>query len=89
MHMKLDYEEKTYYCYDFYSKRLTEYFGRQYRVKLNVKPFNIIAVGQKESFLIPKIVRHFAERKEKYKLVICNLNKIIWMLNAELEFYMN
>ena len=51
-----------------YSKMITEYIGKKYRDKLEVvviRPFNIIGVGQSEKFLIPKLVEHFANRKEK------------------------
>ena len=51
-----------------YSKMITEYLGKRYKADLEIvtiRPFNIIGVGQSENFLIPKLVEHFANRKEK------------------------
>ena len=51
-----------------YSKMITEYLGKRYKDDLEIvtiRPFNIIGVGQSENFLIPKLVEHFANRKEK------------------------
>ena len=51
-----------------YSKMITEYLGKRYKDNLEIitiRPFNIIGVGQSENFLIPKLVEHFANRKEK------------------------
>ena len=51
-----------------YSKMITEYLGKRYTDNLEIitiRPFNIIGVGQSENFLIPKLVEHFANKKEK------------------------
>lgn len=51
-----------------YSKMITEYLGKRYKDNLEIvtiRPFNIIGVGQSENFLIPKLVEHFANKKEK------------------------
>ena len=51
-----------------YSKMITEYLGKRYKDDLEIvtiRPFNIIGVGQSENFLIPKLVEHFANKKEK------------------------
>ena len=51
-----------------YSKMITEYLGKRYKDNLEIviiRPFNIIGVGQSENFLIPKLVEHFANRKER------------------------
>ena len=50
-----------------YSKMVTEYLSRQYRDDMEiiiVRPFNIIGAGQREVFLIPKLVKSFADKKE-------------------------
>ena len=54
--------------HDLYSKMITEYISKQYKEDLDIvtiRPFNIIGVGQSEKFLVPKLVEHFADRKEK------------------------
>ena len=51
-----------------YSKMITEYLGKRYKDDLEIvtiRPFNIIGVGQSEKFLVPKLVEHFADKKEK------------------------
>lgn len=47
-----------------YSKMLVEYMSRLYDADLDIKivrPFNIIGTGQKETFLIPKLIKYFSE----------------------------
>ena len=39
-----------------------------------VRPFNIVGIGQNSSFIVPKLVEHFAERKATVKLG--NLNPV-------------
>lgn len=54
-----------------YSKMVVEYLSRQYDDELDIKivrPFNIVGIGQKETFLIPKLVKFFAEEVEKLPL---------------------
>ena len=61
----LTYNPATHYSY---SKMITEYISKQYKEDLDIvtiRPFNIIGVGQSEKFLVPKLVEHFADRKEK------------------------
>jgi nucleoside-diphosphate-sugar epimerase len=53
------------------SKVAVEYLARTYMEKLPIvvtRPFNYTGVGQHEKFLIPKIVRHFRERKAVIEL---------------------
>jgi nucleoside-diphosphate-sugar epimerase len=60
-----------------YSKMIMEMLKRQYIDDIMihvVRPFNIIGIGQAESFLIPKIVKHFANRAEVLKLG--NINSV-------------
>lgn len=62
---ELSYNPVNHYSY---SKMITEYISKQYKDSLNIvtiRPFNIIGVGQSEKFLVPKLVEHFADRKEK------------------------
>ena len=61
----LTYNPANHYSY---SKMITEYISKQYKEDLDIvtiRPFNIIGVGQSEKFLVPKLVEHFADRKEK------------------------
>ncbi|WP_369715826.1 NAD-dependent epimerase/dehydratase family protein [Leptotrichia sp. HSP-536] len=61
----LAYNPANHYSY---SKVITEYLSKQYKEDLDIvviRPFNIIGVGQSEKFLVPKLVEHFADRKEK------------------------
>ena len=61
----LSYNPANHYSY---SKMITEYISKQYKEDLDIvtiRPFNIIGVGQSENFLIPKLVEHFANKKEK------------------------
>ncbi len=60
-----------------YSKMVMEMLARQYADDMTihiVRPFNIIGSGQAESFLIPKIVRHFVDREPVLKLG--NINSV-------------
>lgn len=53
-----------------FSKMITEYISQQYEeldIKI-VRPFNIIGVGQRNTFLIPKLVEHFAEKREELRI---------------------
>lgn len=62
---ELSYNPANHYSY---SKMITEYISKKYKENLEIviiRPFNIIGVGQSEKFLIPKLVEHFADRKEK------------------------
>ena len=61
----LSYNPANHYSY---SKMIIEYISKQYKEDLDIvtiRPFNIIGVGQSEKFLVPKLVEHFADKKEK------------------------
>ncbi len=53
------------------SKRATEdiaaIYSRQFRIIIT-RPFNYTGPGQTTNFLVPKIVRHYAERRSEIKL---------------------
>jgi len=86
----LAYQPSNHYSY---SKMVMEMLAKQYADDLKihiVRPFNIIGTGQAESFLIPKIVRHFVDRAPELKLGNINtvrdyvdVHRCAWML-AEL-----
>ena len=60
----LPYHPENHYSY---SKMVAEFLAKQYAdldIKV-VRPFNIVGVGQRNVFLIPKLVEHFAEKKEE------------------------
>jgi nucleoside-diphosphate-sugar epimerase len=68
LHERLEYKPANHYSY---SKMVMEMLAQQYKddIKVHVvRPFNIIGSGQSESFLIPKIVRHFYDRSPVLKL---------------------
>lgn len=49
-----------------FSKMITEYISKSYLDKLDIKiirPFNMIGVGQNESFLVPKLVKAFVYKQ--------------------------
>lgn len=64
----LPYKPSNHYSF---SKMITEYLSKEYEELLDIKivrPFNIIGTGQKETFLIPKLVKYFAERVDRIPL---------------------
>lgn len=64
----LPYNPSNHYSY---SKMIMEMLTHSYNDKLKihiVRPFNVIGTGQAESFLVPKIVKHFREKKELLQL---------------------
>lgn len=64
----LPYKPSNHYSF---SKMVTEYLSKEYEESLDIKivrPFNIIGTGQKETFLIPKLVKYFAERVDRIPL---------------------
>jgi len=71
-----------------YSKMITEYLGKRYKDNLEIvtiRPFNIIGVGQSENFLIPKLVEHFANKKENLKITEEEFSKLYGKENIEFE----
>lgn len=59
-----DYNPQNHYSY---SKMIMEYIAQRYKDRCGIKivrPFNVIGYGQKENFLIPKLVKAFVERQK-------------------------
>lgn len=68
LHEELPYSPANHYSY---SKMVMEMLAKQYSddIDINiVRPFNVIGTGQAESFLIPKIICHFADRAPVLRL---------------------
>ena len=63
-HEDLPFNPANHYSY---SKMVTEYMLRQHPdLEFTiVRPFNIIGVGQRQVFLIPKLVEHFAKKSRE------------------------
>jgi len=60
------------------SKYAMETLSRNYFNKLNIiitRPFNYTGIGQDEHFLIPKIVKHFKEKRESIELGNLNVSR--------------
>lgn len=69
-----EYNPQNHYSF---SKMVMEYISRAYKDDLDVKiirPFNMIGCGQKENFLIPKLVRAYVQKQDVLK--VGNLNTV-------------
>lgn len=63
----LQYNPENHYSY---SKMVTEFVAKQYPeldIRI-VRPFNIVGVGQRNVFLIPKLVEHFAKKRKELNI---------------------
>ncbi|WP_392431554.1 NAD-dependent epimerase/dehydratase family protein [Yersinia sp. HM-2024] len=68
LHEGLPYNPANHYSY---SKMVMEMLAERYRNDITihiVRPFNVIGAGQAESFLVPKIVRHYFDHKPVLQL---------------------
>lgn len=68
LHEGLPYNPMNHYSY---SKMVMEMVAERYRDDITihiVRPFNVIGAGQAESFLVPKIVRHYFDREPTLQL---------------------
>ena len=68
-----------------YSKMVMEFLSRQYADTLDIciiRPFNIIGIGQKENFFIPKLVKYFSQRTPE--IFLGNLKAVRDYVSVEL-----
>ncbi len=68
LHESLPYNPMNHYSY---SKMVMEMLAERYREDITihiVRPFNVIGAGQAESFLVPKIVRHYFDKEPVLQL---------------------
>lgn len=78
----LDFNPVNHYSY---SKMVTEVISRQFKNKLNisiVRPFNVIGQGQVPGFLVPKLVKAFAEKQPE--LILGNTKAVRDFIPVEL-----
>lgn len=75
------YNPQNHYSY---SKMVMEFIAKNYMDSLDIKivrSFNVIGKSQKENFLIPKLVKAFAEKQKVLK--VGNLNTVRDYVNIE------
>lgn len=74
LHEELPYNPVNHYSF---SKMIVEYLSRQYindmKIQI-VRPFNIIGMGQTQTFLIPKLISAF--RSKSQKLMMGNIEAV-------------
>jgi len=72
------------------SKRASEDIAKLYADRFRIivtRPFNYTGPGQTETFLVPKIVRHFVERRGKIRLGNLDLFRDISDIDRAIEAY--